>query len=670
MFRPTLLSETRFGLSRAAQRDSLQSGFPTAADLGIVGSTTGFDGFPPSLPTVTVTGYPTIGNTNNEPIQFFVTNFGVRETITWIKGAHVLKFGVDNSQNRFNMPFFNNAHGSMTANGIWSGNGTATNGSAIADLEMGLMNASSITTQIAHNYMRNREDAFYFTDDWKIRRDLTLNIGVRYEIDGPPHDLRGGMTNFLPQYGQVAVANPANVPNYQQNLALSAIGKLVVPASTYGLPDSMIYTNYHGLAPRVGFAWRPFGSMRTVIRSGYGIFYTGMALNTLRNDLDNVFPVVINPSFSRVAGNPNALTLQNPWPGGLATLGTTAGGYPTNPANSYAQNYNLTVEREIGRGAVFEAAFVGSKGTQLPTLSNINTPYRTLQYYQQFGTFPSPFPAFGTINYWCVCTNSIYNSGQFTLRSRNNGRLFYHISYTYSKSIDVVSQSDGATATLAGPIEDTRNFNLSRGRSEFDHGHTVQAVFSYLLPVGSGAKFLSSAGKVTNAFLGGWRLAGTSIFQTGPPMTVEDSSINAAIGQNLYPNRIANAVNKNGVGRRGIDYPWFNPADYQPVPGCASRTNCAADQYGFLPFADGNGGRNNMDAPGLANINLSLQKNWLVSERKSLQFRWEVFNIFNHPNFVLMNRNFNETGAGYLSSVAAVGTGGSRIMQFGLKFLF
>jgi hypothetical protein len=618
---------------------------------------------------VNVTGYPAIGNTANEPIQFFVTNFGVRETVTWIKGDHVFKFGVDNSQNRFNMPFFNNAKGTMTANGIWSGAGTATNGDAVADLEMGLLNTSSITTQIAHNYMRNREDAFYVTDDWKIRHDLTLNLGVRYEIDGPPHDQRGQMTNFLPQYGQVAVANPANVPNYAQNLAIGSIGKLVVPASTYILPDSMIYTNYNGVAPRVGFAWRPFGSQKTVIRGGYGIFYTGMALNTLRNDLDNVFPVVIAPSFSRVTSDPNVLTLATPWPGAGA-LGTTAGGYPTNPANSSAQNYSLTVEREIGHGAILEAAFVGSKGTHLPALSNINTPYRTLQYYQQFGVFPSPFPSFGTINYWCVCTNSLYSSGQFTLRNRGSGQYFYRISYTYSKSLDVISQSDGAVATLAGAIEDPRNFRLTHARSEFDHGHTVQAVFSYGLPVGNNVKFLSGVGKVANGFIGGWRLAGTAIFQTGPPMTVEDSSINAAIGQNLYPNRIADAAQRNGKGRRGIDYPWFNPADYLPVPGCASRTNCSPDQYGFLPFADGNGGRNNMDAPGLASINLSLQKNWLVGERKSVQFRWEVFNIFNHPNFALMDRNFNETGAGYLTSVAAVGTGGARIMQFGLKYLF
>jgi hypothetical protein len=334
------------------------------------------------------------------------------------------------------------------------------------------------------------------------------------------------------------------------------------------------------------------------------------------------------------------------------------------------QSFNLTLEREITRGMVFEGAFVGNKGTHLPTLSNINTPYRTLQYYQQFGVFPSPYPLFGTVNEWSLDTNSIYTAGQFTLRNRGNGKFFYRLSYSYSKSIDVTSESNGTPDTLGANIEDPRNFALSRGRSDFDHGHVVQAVFSVAVPVGRNEKFLGGSGKVVDAVVGGWRLSGTAILQTGPPITIQDSSINLAIGQNAYPNRLSNGAERNGAGRRGIDYPWFDPNAFLPVPGCASRTNCAADQYGFLPFADGNGGRNTLDAPGLANINLSLQKNWSVGERKTVQFRGEMFNIFNHPNFVLLDRNFNEAAAGYLSSVAAVGTGGARIMQFGVKLLF
>src|SRR5262249_28652741 len=158
------------------------------------------------------------------------------------------------------------------------------------------------------------------------------------------------------------------------------------------------------------------------------------------------------------------------------------------------------------------------------------------------GVFPSPFPAFGTINYWSFNTNSIYSSGQVTLRNRSSSGLTYRISYSYSKSLDIASQFTGS-ATLAWPVEDPRNLALSPGRSQFDRGHMVQAVFSYDLPVGRDKRFWSGAGPVLNGIIGGWRLAGTSIFETGLPMTVEDSSTNAAIGQNPYPNRINKGAN-------------------------------------------------------------------------------------------------------------------------------
>jgi hypothetical protein len=146
--------------------------------------------------------------------------------------------------------------------------------------------------------------------------------------------------------------------------------------------------------------------------------------------------------------------------------------------------------------------------------------------------------------------------------------------------------------------------------------------------------------------------------------------VNAAVGESTRPNRIASGYDPAGVGKRGVDYPWFDPAAFVPVPPCASRTNCSPDQYGFLPFAPGNSGRSILDGPGTQNINLSSIKNWPLGERKRVQFRWEVFNIFNHPNFQLPNRNFNETGAGILKSVQDSGSGGPRIMQFGLRYEF
>ncbi len=671
IFSPTVVLESRFGLSRCATRDGLAGNYPTAAQLGMVGSYAGNPAFPAAFPQIAVTGYLNIGYGNNEPVQYFVTAYGIHETLTWIKGAHVMKMGADLSWSRFNQPYFNNLRGSMTASGSWSGNGTATNGDAVANLLLGLVNASSIDQGAQYNYMRNHQTAAFFTDDWKIRHDLTLNLGLRYEVDSPPADLYGRQTNFLPQLGVVAVGEPQNIPNYAQVVAANPTGPYIVSAASLGIPqNSLIYTNYDGIAPRVGFAWRVFGSTATVLRGGYGIFLTGGDLNNIRNALDNVFPAVLAPSFSRVTTTPFGPTLESPW-GGIGALGSTQAGYPLNPNNSYLQSYNFTLERQLGKWVVFEGAFVGSKGTHLLIRDNINTPFRTMAYYMQNIAFPYPYGnIFGTINEWCSCTNSSYNAGQFTFRNRANGGLTYHVSYSYSKSLDIASASDDNSSTLGSTVEDPRSLYLSRGRSDFDYRHVVQGVVTYPLPVGRNKRFFSGMGSIGNGLAGNWIISATTMFRSGPPMTIEDSSVNTAIGQNTYPNRIGNPLEINGTGRRGIDYPWFNPASYEPVPGCASRTNCAPDQYGFLPFADGNAGRNDLDAPGMQNINVTMQKSWFIAERKSVQFRWEVFNIFNHPNFVLMDRNFNESAAGYLTSVASTGQGGPRGMQFALKYLF
>ena len=193
--------------------------------------------------------------------------------------------------------------------------------------------------------------------------------------------------------------------------------------------------------------------------------------------------------------------------------------------------------------------------------------------------------------------------------------------------------------------------------------------------MGHGKRFFSSGGKVANGFAAGWQISGTAIFETGAPFTVEVNGSNANVGESTRPNRIANGADLSGAGRRGVDYPWFNPADFVGVPDCIAKTatapaTCPADQYGFLPFAPGNSGRGILDGPGSQNVNLSLFKNWLVGERKRVQFRWEVFNIFNHPNFLLPNRFYNETASGYLDTVAASGNGGPRIMQFALRYEF
>jgi hypothetical protein len=151
---------------------------------------------------------------------------------------------------------------------------------------------------------------------------------------------------------------------------------------------------------------------------------------------------------------------------------------------------------------------------------------------------------------------------------------------------------------------------------------------------------------------------------------VEVSSANTAVGESNRPNRLSKGAYGTGNGTRGLDYPWFDPHAFVQTPACASRTNCAPDKYGFIPFVPGNAGRNILDGPALFFTNATLFKNFRMAERRSIQVRWETFNIFNHANFQLPNRNFNETDAGIISGVQGQGRGGPRTLQFALKYNF
>jgi hypothetical protein len=288
-----------------------------------------------------------------------------------------------------------------------------------------------------------------------------------------------------------------------------------------------------------------------------------------------------------------------------------------------------------------------------------------------FGTtFPRIYNPWGTINYYDFNSNSIYDAGQIMFSRRASGGFFYRVGYTYSKSIDTASQLTGnADAGYANAI-DSRNLRLERGRSDFDSTHVMTAVGSYSLPVGRGKLLLRNGGRVANGFLGGWQISGTCTYYSGFPITVEDSSITANLGQSDRPNRIATGVPTTGNGRRGLDYPWYDAKAFVPTAECASRSNCSADAYGFLPFLPGNSGRNIFDGPGTFFVNTTLFKTFRMTERRNVQFRWETFNVFNHPNFQIPNRNYNETSAGIISDVQATGRGGPRTLQFALKFNF
>src|SRR5260370_4731522 len=487
MFSPTLLSEARFGVSRNAQREHiLAHGHPTAAQLGMPGTTT--DPMLEGFPLINVTNYLPVGYAANEPVQFFVPDYQWSEKLTWIKASHVLKWGADISRNQFKQPYSNNSRGTRTANGNWTGAGTASNGNAVADLELGLLKAASITTQTARNYMRLTDYGLFVNDDWKISHSLTLNLGLRYELDKPPVDRVDRVANFIPALNKIIIASDKNLPNYNQLVSDAGLSNLMGVAKDYGIQRSLVDPSYKGFAPRAGFAWRPLGSGKMVLRGGYGIFYSGQLLNDVRNGLDNTFPFVLAQNFARLAADPAALTLENPFnpARGTQTGTTTSTGYQLHPPMGYLQSYNLTVERDIGLGAVSEIGYVGSKGTHLGRQYDINLPFRSIAYYQANLAFPVPYPPLRVIDYWDFTTHSIYNAGQVTLRPRASGGFFYRLSYSYSKSIDTASQFTGTSTLGFANALDPRHLSLERARSDWDRGHVFQSSFAWPVTVARG----------------------------------------------------------------------------------------------------------------------------------------------------------------------------------------
>jgi hypothetical protein len=160
---------------------------------------------------------------------------------------------------------------------------------------------------------------------------------------------------------------------------------------------------------------------------------------------------------------------------------------------------------------------------------------------------------------------------------------------------------------------------------------------------------------------------------SGPPLTIVDSTVNLNIGESSRPNRITTGKAVNGAGRPGVDYRWDDPAAFVHAAGCASRTNCAPDRYGFIPFQPGNSGRNILDGPGLVYVNTAVMKNFFLGEnqgKRRFQLRYETFNLLNHPNFLLPNKNFNELSAGITSRVVDRAQGGPRVMQLALRLEF
>ncbi len=690
MFSPTDLMELRFGFTgnKTRQRSAF-AGTDIPSELGLenlvppeeLAKTPELDDWP----RFTVAAHAPLGSANNQPVQFDTTDFQTSFKMTNIRGSHNIKYGFNYNYVLFQQPGLNNARGSYNFRGLRTNH-------PVADLHLGWLHNVNRRSGINRPEWRQQAMGAFFNDDWKVARKLTLNLGVRWEVNRMPWDINDRLGSYVPGLNQLVLASDRNLPPDFADLTENFdLGGRISTAAEHGFSRSVIKTDWNNFAPRVGLAYRL--TNKTVVRTGYGIFMAGTILNPFRNSLSNQFPFVIDQVFTGTNPDPELLLLGNALPdnrrraNAVSNAGalTQARGITREPSQSYLQSWNFTIERELFIGTAVEIDYRGSKGTHLIRRYDHNQLYRSVDVFlnaPEGVTGASalnntrPIDGFNTINFYNTGSNSIYNAFNLSWRKRSRRGIFWRLNYSWSKSIDDASRTQGGGATDFNNALDSRNLRLERGRSAWDRKHVFTYVGSWELPFGRGRKFGRSWSGAVNALLGGWQLSGTGTAYSGGPVTVTSAFVQQNLGESQRPNRLADGTIEDKHSRQGVagsDFPFFDTSAFQAVPECVDSRVQAERMCPPGAFALGDSGRNIIDGPGLFSLNSALSKNFQLREGMRLQVRLESFNMLNRTNFVETNafRQFNGPGGGFFTRVGNIGRqGGPRIFQYALKLRF
>jgi hypothetical protein len=503
--------------------------------------------------------------------------------------------------------------------------------------------------------IRAQQWEIYVQDDWRVRPNFTLNLGVRYSNFRQPIDAKHELTNFDP-----AVYNRANAPAFTSagNLATGTpypyLNGIIANNQNSPFGSAVSSQSNSNIAPRVGFAWDPTKTGKTAIRGGYGIFYDATLYGIYEQNIFANPPFVNSVSISNV-------TLDNP-AAGTASIASpkVLHATPVKFQTPYTQQWSLTVERQLTTTSQLSVAYVGNKGTHLLGEVDLNSVYPGLAWSSGFVSpstvFTSsgsetvlnplrPYPGYNAINTIEPWFNSNYNSLQVYGQKRFGGDSLAAVSYTWSKNL-TDNQTDRSTAA-----QNLYNFNEGEyGRAQYDRTHVFNANFVYMLPF-----FRAQQGFVGHV-LGGWELSGIISYYTGLPMTVTTSNVDPA-GLGILGSSAAGPRPDLVAGCNPNNYPhtrfaWINPACFAQVPAGVHRP--------------GDAGRGIIQGPGYEGWNLSASKNLTFHERFRFQLRGEASNAFNHAN---------PSGFGSLNTTNSLfnqitAYRDPRIIQLGAKFYF
>jgi hypothetical protein len=659
---PSMVNEFRFGYTRFFNSAGRELAFSrdVVTELGIPG----LKGGTPvtwGIPSVSPTGYSGFGDDSEGPYANDNGSLQFIDNFSWVRGKHSFRFGGEVRRDKYNQVGNQFARGSFgfdpDATGI-SGASAATRvgGNAFADFILGYSKRSEAAVQIAAANFRSTSYGFYIDDVWKIKSNMTINVGLRYELTPPwldetgtmftvaiPLDIRSGPVadrSLHPYFLRQGSGDPYEGINLRwPDIDVRRNGALGT--------DRMVRTDTSDFAPRFGITWNP--SSKWVIRSGAGIFYSQ---DTGNPRFDMARNLAGRTRFEAIGST--LYTFQNAFAGlaGAQAIIRT----PYSFANEYNRNtpmttmYMFNVQYELPGNQLLELGYLGSQLRHLEQLRAVNEAFPAAT-----GSIASrsPFPEFGRIQLVDNGGVGNYNGLSVKLTKRYSAGLTYLVGYTWSKTMDTGS----AIRTHDGDTLFPQNSgcrDCEYGLSSFHTAHRLVTSTLYDLPLGKGRTH-SIENPILNGIAGGWQVGGILTYQSGFPITMvygrDQSNTGAGFDR---PN--ATGISPNDIANRTTQQ-YFNTLAFELQP------------FGTY----GNVGRNTLIGPGIFRLDASLLKNFNFTESTYLQFRFEAFNATNHPNWGNPNTTITDDrrfgGNGNFGRITGT-RGDMRDLQLALKFVF
>jgi hypothetical protein len=643
IFTPTLVNDFHFGWIRNYSYAEQDPFGQNAADQFVPGIPNN-PAIAGGVPLTTFSNFGFIGSPDFLPKRQIPQQYQYSDTISWTHGAHSFKFG-----GTLWAPMRNlfqdepGTRGDLGFTGVFTSCAAA--GGATCPSKSGLSYADGLlgltqSTQLTNVFFVDQRLwmlAGFAEDDWKITRKLTLNLGLRYDFATPALEGQNRMANFDP----------------------TGTGSLVF-AKGGSLEDrSLVQVNKKNFGPRVGFAYSL--DSKTVIRGGYGIYYSLFERIGSEDQLSLNPPFLINKTLA--SNKASVITPEVGFPANFLDPATI----DLNNLTSFhiramnqddptpmIQQWSLGVQRQIGNAWLAEVNYVGTRSTHLDVLSDFNQP--TIVGNVSSGI--APYSNFGYVEYTSPLGAGKYNGLEATLSRRFTNGLSMRLAYTYSRSWDNTPEE---LESNSGAAPNGRNYAAWYGPSDFDIPHRVALSYVYDLPFGNGRRFANSG--LLAKIVGGFQTSGVYTYYSGHPFTVNEGGTLAAA---LDPFGQATAV-PNVVGSPAIvgdPNCWYFVSANK---ACTALEPSLADAYQITATGIvGNSGRNTLRGPHTNVFDFSLVRDFPIKESLKLQFRWEVFNLFNAVLFGQPNNNVTSGAAGQITTLS----GDPRVMQFALRLSF